>query len=322
MNANNLAISASTNKKLNAALANVDKIPLHMMMNFVIWDSCFVGDSRHFLFEEAAEAANLYDNDIVEDTCFLDGCVSIISKHLKMANDIEFSHAVNTLLVKLRSEDFVLPVAQILVAVSERLTPAHQQHVENELHMAWDYSSEKDYFDQELFVLLPMLAKKQPDLEIDVHTHVQNGLEHGLCGGDFDDKMNVIEAISDMRRCLEQETCDLVCERLREVSPKAEKDIYADFVMPDARFNKTLEERKALANRHVGYFREEVEKALKRLSRSSMAWTRMLVKVRVIGRLSLMRNESAERLYQPGGAGATAAVGRLVAGAKRQLSEV
>ena len=322
MNANNLAISAAFDKQLNAALANVDKIPLHMMMNFVIWDSCFAGDGRYSLFEEAVAAANLYDNDIVGDTCFLDGCVSIISKHLKMANDIEFSHAVNTLLVKLRSENFVRHIAQILVAVAERLTPAHQQHVENELHIAWDYSLDKGYFDRELFVLLPMLAKKQPGIEIDVHTHVQNGLEYGLCGGDFSPKMYVVEAISDMRRYLKQETCDLVCERLREVSPKAEKDMYADFVMPDARFNKTLEERKESANWHVGYFRTAVEKALKRLSRSSMAWTRMLVKVRVIGRLSLMRNESAERLYQPGGAGATAAVGRLVAGAKRPRGEV
>ena len=42
-----------------------------------------------------------------------------------------------------------------------------------------------------------------------------------------------------------------------------------------------------------------------------MTWTRILTKVRVVGRLSLMRAESAERLYKPGGAGATAAIGRF-----------
>jgi len=321
MSALDIAIKVSFDKQLNAALANVDKIPLHMMMNFVIWDSCFAGDGRHVLFEEAVEAANLYDNDIVGDTCFVDGCVSIISKHLKMANDIEFSHAVNTLLVKLRSEKFVLPVAKILVAVAERLTPAQQHHVENELHMTWQITLEECEFDDEIFSLLPMLAKKQPDLEINVHTHVTQGLEFWFINGSITDTICVIDAISDMRRCLTQDTCDVVCERLREVPESFYTEIYEEYVAND-RFHKTLEARKASANDEVGYFREAVEKALKRLSRSSMTWTRMLPKVRVIGCLSLMCAESAERLYRPGGAGATAAIGRLVAGAKRQRSEV
>ena len=296
MGDNNVAINAPFGEVLEFALHSVDKIPLHTMMNFVIFDSSTV------LFDEAVKAANLTGYDIFEDGEFTDGCVSLISKHLKIANDIEFSHAVNTLLVNLKSEDFVSTVAKILVAVAERLTPAQQHHVEGELHMACQISFENGEFDDEIFSLLPMLAKKQPGLGIDVHTHVTQGLKFWFINGSIPDATDVIDAISDMRRCLTQETCDDVCERLREVSDS--------FYTQGARRD------------HVGYFREAVEKALKRLSRPSMTWTRMLSKVRVIGCLSLMRAESAERLYRPGGAGAAAAVGRLVAGAKRQRSGV
>jgi len=300
---------------LDAALANVEQLPLNMMINFVIWEP------SDELFDEAVESANLTDNDIVEDFEFQDACVSLIAKRLKTADHFWCSHAVNTLLVRLVDEDFMSTAGGILVAVAERLTPAQQRHVANKLRQAWKIILEKR-FEYRIFPLIPMLAKKQPDLGIDVHLHVTQSLDTFLHYGSIDDTIGVIDAISDVRRCLKQETCDVVCERLRVVSEKMENDIYADFVAPDDRFNKTLEERKESANWHVGIFREAVEKALKRLSRSSMTWTRMLPKVRVIGCLSLMCAESAERLYRPGGAGATAAIGRLVAGAKRQRSEV
>jgi len=44
-----------------------------------------------------------------------------------------------------------------------------------------------------------------------------------------------------------------------------------------------------------------------RRSKAAYRWLRLKFRVRVVGRLSLMRAASAERLYSPGGGGALAA---------------
>lgn len=156
---------------------------------------------------------------------------------------------------------------------------------------------EHNGFDSFSVMLLPWLSKKHPSLQFNMVTYFERVFDSILLydheiGDVGNDDNNIapaafwhlLDSIKPLRSCITPQACELI-------------DGYIDAAIDNKALLATKYEPLLLI----------AETTKRKLSRSSMAWIRIRARVRVIAYFSLMRNESAERLYKPNGEGARAA---------------
>ena len=134
-------------------------------------------------------------------------------------------------------------------------------------------------FDMSSFLLLPILSKKHPSLQIDVRSYVHDTLKAINLERNHTEMANFVTSIVFARSLMTHDVCEMVLSFIQIFEFDDPTSVYSTCA----------------------------KLAKRKLSRSSMAWLRIRWRVRVVSYLSLMRNEAAERLYQPSGEGACAA---------------
>jgi hypothetical protein len=183
---------------------------------------------------------------------------------------------------------------KLLVDVSHLLKLQELLQLKEYLHNFYSfmfdnfYEFEHNGFDSFSVMLLPWLSKKHPSLDFNINTYFERVLHLQF----VDSEGNIAQAafwhllsmMQHLRYCITPQACELI-------------DGYIDAAI----------DHKAMLKTKYDPLRLIAETTKRKLSRSSMAWIRIRTRVRVMAYLSLMRNESAERLYKPNGEGARAA---------------
>ena len=223
-----------------------------------------------------------------------DAVVGVLARRLLHApRDDAFLGALDALMLGIMSEcparitgaRWVGDAARVLVAISNRLSRSQLIALKDRLVVDADRACEYPYewYCPPVANLLPVLGARHPSLGIDVEQVVIESLEYWI-GAEYavDDLGAVVTSLADLRIHLDQDTCDAVCDTLRRS------------------FSPVDGPRE--------WFWKIVQQTLRALSRPAMRWLRLKFRVRVIGRLSLMRAASAEKLYTPGGSGADQAI--------------
>ena len=263
-------------------IARLEAAPLHMLVTLVSWDyrSVLHGAAHKPLrITSGSDAAR--DADAEQDAV-----VSVLTRRLLHAPcDEAFWWAIDALMLGIMSEcpartsdsRWVGDAARVLVAISNRLDRSQLVALKDRLVADVHRSREHEYEWFPAANLLPVLCARHPSLGIHVERVVIESLEHYI-DADYavEDIGAVVASLVDLRIHLDQGTCDAVCDTLlRSFSPE------------DGEWPWNI-----------------VQQTLSALSRPAMRWLRLKFRVRVIGRLSLMRAASAEKLYTPGGSGA------------------
>lgn len=271
------------------------------LVNLVTWRVNMRRAGSQPLYDEALDAlcaggdVEWFDPDMTE---FHEQVMDVLVERLSTSQEMEEVRmmAIGALMIKAVAEDDG-DATRILVHSSNRLTATQLnavKHILTKRHavvmMAGVGLRANVSFDYELDVLLPMLGARHPSLGIDVHDVVTAWVAKWFDDPNVDSVFGAIESLTGMRSYLPPRTSDAVCEMLRD---RVESENGWGFIATD------------------DYLREEVAKVLHNLSRPVLTWIRIQFRVRIVGRLSLMRAESAERLYAPGGVGADAAIKRL-----------
>lgn len=218
--------------------------------------------------------------------------------------------------------DWPHAVASVLVSCSDRLSPGQLHALKMRLEEDHDQvlKGRREFFDARCANLLPILGAKHPSLGVDVHKTVTGAFEYWFDQPDYDNLLQAVEQLPKMRGFLELRTCQHLCDKLSSSAvPYAKLAIRKAFSKPNRPY-ETSAMAKRSALEHVQWFTEAVDKALHDLSPRVVRWMRLKFKARVIGRLSLMRAESALKLYAPGGLGAAEAIqsARSLAGGSRK----
>jgi len=264
-------------------LAKIEAAPVRTLVALVAWDC------RSVIHRVAHSSLGITSDESGSDA-EKDAVVGVLTRRLLHApRDDAFLGALDALMLATMSEcparitgaRWVGDAARVLVAISNRLSRPQLVALKDRLVVDADRTCEYPYewYCPPVANLLPVLGARHPSLGIDVEQVVTESLEYWI-GAEYavNDLGDVVTSLADLRIHLDQDTCDAVCDTLRRS------------------FSPVDGPRE--------WFWKLVQQTLRALSQPAMRWLRLKFRVRVIGRLSLMRAASAERLYTPGGSGA------------------
>jgi hypothetical protein len=202
--------------------------------------------------------------------------------------------------------------AAVLVNISDILTDDQRVQLRDRLYcdLRRTLSDEFNEFDPYVGWLLPVLGARHPSLEVDVDDAVLKLVQYSLKSTEFDVVLPILQQLPMIRKVMSENTRVVVSYEISQCMPwKAE-------AIRQSSANEHCSD--SIGEYHMEMFKDAAFKALFALRKSSLTWVRIVFRVRVIGRLSLMMRESAARVYAPGGAGARGCIDELGRLAKRQ----